>query len=129
LKKFLPLAFLAFMALVIFWADTNTMPLLRAPHLYFPFGDKIGHFVIYGIFAYLLTWAMPFRRVSLGVSRCRWALSLRSLCHAGRSQPAVRRPPHPGPARPAERLPRHLCFTWIPCMRDKSPSPERSAER
>jgi polysaccharide biosynthesis protein VpsQ len=67
LKKFLPLAFLVFMALVIFWANTNTMPIpLRRLYGGVPHSDKIGHFVIYGTLAYLLTWAMPFRRVTLG---------------------------------------------------------------
>jgi len=67
LKKYLPLAgFLLFMVLIIIWADTDTMPTFLRRIYIFPFGDKIGHFVIYGVFAYLLTWAMPARRLKLG---------------------------------------------------------------
>jgi polysaccharide biosynthesis protein VpsQ len=66
LKKFLLFLFLAFLGLVIFWANTNTMPTVVRDIYRFPLGDKIGHFVIYGTLAYLLTWAMPFRRVSIG---------------------------------------------------------------
>jgi VanZ family protein len=67
MRKILPLvAFLFFMALVILWADTNTMPDWLRRIYVFPFGDKIGHLVIYAVFAYLLTWAMPDRRLKLG---------------------------------------------------------------
>lgn len=67
MKKYLPLAgFLLFMVLIIIWADTDTMPTFLRRIYIFPFGDKIGHFVIYGVFAYLLTWAMPARRLKLG---------------------------------------------------------------
>ena len=67
MKKYLPLAgFLLFMILVIIWADTNTMPTWLRQIYIFPFGDKIGHFIIYAVFAYLLTWAMPTRRLKLG---------------------------------------------------------------
>lgn len=119
------------MALVIFWANTNTMPLLlRRLYGGFPLADKIGHFVIYGIFAYLLTWAMPFRRVSLG----RFSLPLGILIAVAfatleeASQLFVAR-------RTPDLLDLLMGYlgiyasTWIPCMRDKSPSPERSAER
>lgn len=124
------------MALVIFWANTNTMPLpLRRLYGGVPLADKIGHFVIYGIFAYLLTWAMPFRRVSLG----RFSLPLgiliavvfATLEEASQFLVARRTPDL------LDLLMGYLgiyASTWIPCMRDnckqdKSPSPERSAER
>ncbi len=138
MKKFLlPLAFLVFMGLVIFWANTNTMPLpLRRLYGGFPLADKIGHFVIYGVFAYLLTWAMPARRLHLG----RFSLPLGIVIAAAfatleeASQFLVAR-------RTPDLLDLLLGYlgiyasTWIPCAsktnckQDKSPGPERSAER
>lgn len=135
MKKFLPLAFLAFMGLVIIWADTNTMPAFVRRIYIFPFGDKIGHFAIYGVFAYLLTWAMPARRLKLG----RFSLPLgiviavafATLEEASQLFVARRNPDF------LDLFSGYLgiyASTWIPCMRDnckqdKSPSPERSAER
>jgi len=131
LKKYLPLAgFVLFMILVIIWADTDTMPTFLRRMYIFPFGDKIGHFVIYGVFAYLLTWAMPARRLKLG----RFSLPLgiviavafATLEEASQLFFARRTPDL------FDLLMGYLgiyASTWIPCMRDKSPSPERSAER
>lgn len=120
MKKYLPLAgFLLFMILVIIWADTDTMPTFLRRVYGFPFGDKIGHFVIYGVFAYLLTWAMPARRLKLG----RFSLPLGLVIAVAfatleeASQLFV-----------ARRTPDFLdlfsgylgiyASTWIPCMRE-----------
>ncbi len=131
MKKYLPLAgFVLFMILVIIWADTDTMPTFLRRMYTFPFGDKIGHFVIYGVFAFLLTWAMPARRLKLG----RFSLPLgiviavafATLEEASQLFFARRTPDL------FDLLMGYLgiyASTWIPCMRDKSPSPERSAER
>lgn len=131
MKKYLPLAgFVLFMILVIIWADTDTMPTFLRRMYTFPFGDKIGHFVIYGVFAFLLTWAMPARRLNLG----RFSLPLgiviavafATLEEASQLFFARRTPDL------FDLLMGYLgiyASTWIPCMRDKSPSPERSAER
>lgn len=135
MKKFLPLAFLAFMGLVIVWADTNTMPAFLRRMYVFPFGDKVGHFVIYAIFAYLLTWAMPFRRLKLGLFSLPLgiviAVAFATLEEASQLFVARRTPDL------LDLLMGYLgiyASTWIPCMRGhcqqgKSPSPERSAER
>jgi hypothetical protein len=132
LKKFLLLAFLAFMMLGIFWANTNTMPDFLDRILYgLPLGDKIGHFIIYGILAYLLTWAMPFRRISIG----RFSLPLGLVLAIGFatleefSQLFVERRT-PGWLDLFSGYLGVYASTWIPCMRDnckqdKSPSPER----
>lgn len=135
MKKFVLFVFLAFMGLVILWADTNTMPTLFRRIYSFPFGDKIGHFVIYGVFAYLLTWAMPFRRLRLG----RFSLPLGiviAVAFATLEEVSqlfvARRTPDL-----IDLLTGYLgiyASTWIPCARDhckpdKSPSPEQSAER
>lgn len=132
MKKFLLLAFLAFMMLGIFWANTNTMPDFLDRILYgLPLGDKIGHFLIYGILAYLLTWAMPFRRISIG----RFSLPLGLVLAIGFatleefSQLFVERRT-PGWLDLFSGYLGVYASTWIPCMRDnckqdKSPSPER----
>jgi len=57
--KILALLFLLFIVLVIVVADAGAMPpFIRA--LYdFPNGDKLGHFILYGILAFLLARAFP----------------------------------------------------------------------
>ena len=132
MKKFLLLAFLAFMMLGIFWANTNTMPDFLDRILYgLPLGDKIGHFLIYGILAYLLTWAMPFRRISIG----RFSLPLGLVLAIGFatleefSQLFIERRT-PGWLDLFSGYLGVYASSWIPCMRDnckqdKSPSPER----
>jgi polysaccharide biosynthesis protein VpsQ len=113
--------FLAFLGLVIFWANTNTMPTALRDIYRFPLGDKIGHFVIYGTLAYLLTWAMPFRRISVG----RFSLPLGVViaiidCHASKNSARyfiLRRN-----ADMFDLLAGYLgiyASTWIPCAREK----------
>ena len=120
------------MMLGIFWANTNTMPDFLDRILYgLPLGDKIGHFIIYGILAYLLTWAMPFRRISIG----RFSLPLGLVLAIGFatleefSQLFIERRT-PGWLDLFSGYLGVYASTWIPCMRDnckqdKSPSPER----
>ena len=57
--KIFALLFLLFIVLVIIGADNgNLSPYLRSIYD-FPGGDKIGHFTLYGILAYLLARAFP----------------------------------------------------------------------
>lgn len=79
MKKLLAAAFFLFLLLVAYWADTDSMPKILGAMLEIPYGDKIGHFVLYGILAYLLTVAMPFRRVKI----LRWNLPLGLVLAAG----------------------------------------------
>ena len=51
--KYLAALFALFIVAVIVLADTNQMGALK--HLYdFPHGDKVGHFILYGILSFLL---------------------------------------------------------------------------
>ncbi len=79
MKKLLAVAFFLFLLVVAYWADTDSMPKVLGAMTEFPYGDKIGHFVLYGILAYLLTVAMPFRRVNI----LRWSLPLGLVLAAG----------------------------------------------
>jgi len=79
MKKLLAFAFFWFLLLVAYWADTDSMPKIISAMIEIPYGDKIGHFVLYGILAYLLTVAMPFRRVKI----LRWSLPLGLVLAAG----------------------------------------------
>jgi len=72
LRKLIAIAFFIFLLLVAYWADTGSMPAAFKALYAFPNGDRIGHFVLYGTLAYLLTAAFPFRRVRL----LRWSLPL-----------------------------------------------------
>lgn len=51
--------FLVFIGLVAFWADTDTMPAMLRDCYHFPNGDRIGHFMLYGLLAGLMIWAGP----------------------------------------------------------------------
>jgi len=65
MKKLIAMLFFLFMLLVAYWANTNRMPELLKVAMEFPYSDKLGHFILYGILAYLLTVAMPFRWVKI----------------------------------------------------------------
>jgi VanZ family protein len=59
--------FLVFPGAVAYWADTDTMPAGLQALAAFPNGDRVGHFVLYGVLAGLLTWALPHRHPLVGV--------------------------------------------------------------
>lgn len=66
MRKVLALAFFALLLLIAYWADTGSMPDALKVIYNFPNGDRLGHFVLYGVLAYLLTLAFPFRRYQVG---------------------------------------------------------------
>lgn len=57
--RFATLAFFLFICLVIFSADTSRMPSWLTLIYHFPNGDKVGHFVLYGIMAFLMNVSFP----------------------------------------------------------------------
>lgn len=72
MRKGLALFFFIFLLFVAYWADTGTMPDILKTAYAFPNGDRLGHVVLYGMLAYLLTVAFPYRRVRVGA----WSFSL-----------------------------------------------------
>ena len=72
MKKLLAFLFFLFLLLIAYWADTGTMPTFLKAIYDFPNADKLGHFVLYGFLAYLLTVAMPFQHVKI----LRWIIPL-----------------------------------------------------
>jgi VanZ family protein len=66
LKKLAALAFFVFLVVVAYWADSGTMPAPLRLVYAFPNGDRLGHFVLYGVLAFLLNAALPGRRISIG---------------------------------------------------------------
>lgn len=79
MRKALAVAFFIFLCFVAYWADTGRMPELLKALYRFPNGDRIGHFALYGMLAYLLTLAFPFRRYRIG----RWVVPLGVLLTLG----------------------------------------------
>ncbi len=65
MKKFFTIGFVVFLGLIIYWANTASMPALVKQIYRFPFGDKLGHFTLYATLAYLLSLAMPFKKVTI----------------------------------------------------------------
>jgi VanZ family protein len=65
LKRWAALLFLLFIGLVIVAADTDSIPPFIRDIYRFPGGDLVGHFVLYGILAFLSIRAFP-RRLHLG---------------------------------------------------------------
>lgn len=57
------LGFLLFLLLVVVWADLDRMPGLFHALYDYPGGDKVGHFGLYGMFAFLgaQAWRRPLR--------------------------------------------------------------------
>jgi VanZ family protein len=65
MRRLAALLFLVFILLVILAADTGSMPPFLHAIYDFPYGDKAGHFILYGILAFLLARAFP-RPAQLG---------------------------------------------------------------
>jgi len=57
------LLFFLFLLLVVWWADTQRIPGIFRALCDYPGGDKVGHFSLYGIFAFLgaKAWRRPLR--------------------------------------------------------------------
>ncbi len=79
MRKTLAVSFLIFLLCVAYWADTGSMPDALKAIYGFSNGDRIGHFVLYGVLAYLFTLAFPFRRYQVGG----WMLPLGVLLALG----------------------------------------------
>jgi len=72
--RWLTVGFLLFMLAVVVAADTDTIPNMVRDIYRFPGGDKLGHFVLYGILAYLAVRAFPHR-----VNVFKWMIPLAAL--------------------------------------------------
>jgi VanZ family protein len=57
--RFITLLFFLFICFVIFSADTSRMPSWMYLIYHFPNGDKVGHFGLYGIMAFLMNVSFP----------------------------------------------------------------------
>jgi len=65
LKKLLAFLCLGFILLVILAANTGEIPPFIRALYRFPGGDRVGHFILYGVLAFLLARAFP-RRLQMG---------------------------------------------------------------
>lgn len=63
-------------ALVAYWANSASMPGWLKAIYDFPNGDRLGHFVIYGLLAYVFSTALKYRRVRLGAFSVLWGVLL-----------------------------------------------------
>jgi polysaccharide biosynthesis protein VpsQ len=57
--RIITLLFFLFICFVIFSADTSRMPSWMYLIYHFPNGDKVGHFGLYGIMAFLMNISFP----------------------------------------------------------------------
>lgn len=78
MRKLGALAFFIFLLAVAYWADSGTMPAPLKFVSAFPNGDRLGHFVLYGILAYLVSAAFPSRWVRVRA----WRLPLGAVLAA-----------------------------------------------
>lgn len=58
-----PFAFFAFICRMIYDADSKTPNILIQYASQIPFGDKFGHIILYGLLAFLLNYALNFKKV------------------------------------------------------------------
>lgn len=63
--KTLPFIYILLIFLLIFSADTNAFPSWLSWYRKIPFGDKIGHFLLFGIFSLSLNYICKFKQMSL----------------------------------------------------------------
>ncbi len=75
MTKWLAIAFSIFIIVVIVLADMGTLPGLIRGLYDFPNGDKLGHFILYGILSLLLNLAFTVRP-GANLSRMLWTVSL-----------------------------------------------------
>ncbi len=66
MKKLIAILFLCFILLVILAANTGQIPSFIRDFYRFPGGDRVGHFGLYGVLAFLLSRAFP-RRLQMGI--------------------------------------------------------------
>lgn len=66
MTRWFTLAFVLFLLLVVFWANTGTMPVFLRSIYQLPYGDKLGHFSLYAILAFLLNLSLHGRQVRMG---------------------------------------------------------------
>lgn len=69
LAKAAALAFALFLAVVIYWAVSGSMPPVVQALYKFPGGDKVGHFVLMGSLAFLVNLAFAKRTLCLAGQR------------------------------------------------------------
>ncbi len=68
-RVMLALAFLVVLGMIIYFADTGTMPKMIHRLYAFPYGDKVGHFVLMGLLTLAFNLAFSYRRIALGSRR------------------------------------------------------------
>lgn len=76
--RLLTLIFGIFIGLIIWGADSNTLPGWIKSIYHYPNGDKAGHFFLYGILAFLLMLSFPnciWRFLSIPLPVCIFLLS------------------------------------------------------
>ncbi|MCB9138350.1 MAG: hypothetical protein H6642_08395 [Caldilineaceae bacterium] len=56
----------ALFGLIVFWADTGTMPAFIMRLYAFPYGDKAGHFLLMGLISAVANIALAGRRLHVG---------------------------------------------------------------
>ena len=66
--RLLLFGFVTFLVLLIISVNSGRMPQLWGPLYAIPFGDKIGHFVLMGMFSFLANLSLSCRTVQ--ISRC-----------------------------------------------------------
>jgi polysaccharide biosynthesis protein VpsQ len=66
LFRWMTLAMVVFLGVVYVWADRGAMPAPIAALYAFPDGDKVGHFCLYGLLAFLTVLAFPHPRIHFG---------------------------------------------------------------
>lgn len=75
LAKAFALFFLVFLLVVIYWASSGNMPLAFRALYAFPYGDKLGHFLLMGCLSLLVNLALDGRTIRIG----RWRVLAGSL--------------------------------------------------
>ncbi len=65
IRFLVPISFFAFICWIIFMADSGEKSVFFDLVKAFPYGDKVGHVVLYGVLALLLNFALNFRWVKI----------------------------------------------------------------
>lgn len=75
-KNWLTILLVIFVLLIVILADSGNLP-RPIKNLYkFPYGDKVGHFLLMGFLSFSLNWTVLASRANLGLVRVIWTVSL-----------------------------------------------------
>ena len=75
-KKWISISLVIFTLLIVSLADSGNLPRFISNLYDFPYGDKVGHFLLMGLLSFVLNWTALSSNVDKKPASVIWAVSL-----------------------------------------------------